>query len=167
MSYFFWVYLDRIHTMYRGILQFKFIHEKNVNSGSYNWTIQFKMEENEGVVFNWIVQLYEPELTFFSWMNLNWSIPLYMVIHFTWEINTLDSSVQAQSGLWSAFFSNVKFMLSNTHLSGKTICSITLKWLANQCYHHYKSPILCPDCCVMCTFTLSQTRPPSHWISHP
>ena len=28
--------------MYRGILQFKFIHGKNVNSSSYNWTIQLK-----------------------------------------------------------------------------------------------------------------------------
>ncbi len=37
--------------MYRGIRPFKFIYGKNVNSGSYNWTIQFKMEENEGVGF--------------------------------------------------------------------------------------------------------------------
>ncbi len=36
-------------TMYRGIRPLKFIYGKNVNSGS----------------FNWIVQLYEPELTFF------------------------------------------------------------------------------------------------------
>ena len=38
-----------------------------------------KWRKNEGVL-NWIVQLYELELMFFPWMNLNWSIPVYMVL---------------------------------------------------------------------------------------
>ncbi len=44
-------------TMYRGIWPFKFIYGKNVNSGSYNWTIQLKkylIHAHKWIVWTWI-----------------------------------------------------------------------------------------------------------------
>ena len=65
-----------IHTMYRGIRPFKFIHGKT--------SIQVHTTEQSSPSSNTSIRHFgDPETRLFSWMNLKGPICLYMVIHFT------------------------------------------------------------------------------------